>query len=171
MMRSPIFFAAAVMTLATAISAHAQGGGVRVGGLTCQGGTTASYVVGSVREYNCMFSPSTGGPAQRYHGVVHRAGVDLGATQSSLGWAVFAATHNVGPGDLAGDYGGVSAGAAIGVGANANALVGGMNNSFALQPVSLEAQQGFAVTASLAGLELNYVAPRRPPVRRHHRRR
>jgi len=41
----------------------------------------------------------------------------------------------------------VTAGAAFGVGANANALIGGSNNSFALQPVSFEGQTGVNVAS------------------------
>jgi hypothetical protein len=36
----------------------------------------------------------------------------------------------------------VTAGAAVGVGANANVLVGGSNSSIALQPLSLQGQAG-----------------------------
>jgi Protein of unknown function (DUF992) len=62
----------------------------------------------------------------------------------------------VGPGALAGVYGGVSAGAAIGVGVGANGLVGG-NNSFALQPVSVEGQSGLNLVATATQLQLHAV--------------
>ncbi len=42
------------------------------------------------------------------------------------------------------------------IGANAHALVGGSGNSFALQPLSLEGQQGVNLAAGVAGLELRY---------------
>jgi Protein of unknown function (DUF992) len=71
-----------------------------------------------------------------------------------LVWQVFAPTNVIGPGALAGGYGGVSAGAAVGVGLGANALAGGLNNSFALQPVSVEGQTGLNAFAGVAGLEL-----------------
>ena len=54
----------------------------------------------------------------------------------------------------AGGYGGVSAGAAVGVGVGANALIGGLGNSFALQPVSVEGQTGLNAFAGVASLEL-----------------
>ena len=60
----------------------------------------------------------------------------------------------IGPGALSGGYGGVAAGAAVGVGVGANALAGGLNNSFALQPVSLEGQTGLNAFAGVASLEL-----------------
>jgi hypothetical protein len=75
----------------------------------------------------------------------------------ALGWVVLAATSRVGPGALAVGYVGVSGGAAVGVGANG--LVGGLNNSFALQPVSVEGQTGLNVVATVTGLDLQPVRP------------
>jgi hypothetical protein len=75
------------------------------------------------------------------------------------------------PGDLAGNYGGVQGNASVGVGLGANALVGGSNNSIALQPVSAEAQTGLNVSAGLTDLELQSVdRPASPRVRRRHHR-
>jgi hypothetical protein len=48
----------------------------------------------------------------------------------------------------------VSGSASVGVGLGANALVGGSNNSVALQPLSVQGQVGFNVQAGLEGLEL-----------------
>jgi hypothetical protein len=69
----------------------------------------------------------------------------------------------LGPGALACGYVSVSGEAAVGVGANG--LVGGLNNSFALQPVSVEGQTGLNVIATVTGLDLQPVRP----VRRHRR--
>ena len=80
---------------------------------------------------------------------------------------MFAATSHLGAGALAGGYIGASGGAAIGVGVGANGLVGGLNNSFALQPVSVEGQTGLNVIATVTGLELRPVVP----ARRHRHRR
>jgi len=92
---------------------------------------------------------------------VRRSGLDIGFTeQSALGWAVFAPTRRIGPGDLSGNYGGLTAGAAIVLGGNANALVGGSNNELALQPLSFEGQTGLNVALDLAGLELRYTGGR-----------
>jgi len=55
---------------------------------------------------------------------------------------------------LAGNYGGGAASATIGVGAGANALFGGSNNTISLQPLSGQAQTGLSVAAGVAGLEL-----------------
>jgi hypothetical protein len=63
----------------------------------------------------------------------------------------------------------VQAAASFGVGVGGNALVGGSNNSFALQPVSAQVQGGLNVAAGLAGLELRPIADIRPtPVHIHH---
>lgn len=160
---------AAALLMATASTAHAN---VEAGGLTCRSPGGVGFVVGSTLNFQCVFVPSSGGPQHHYVGVVRRIGVDLGVTQNvSLGWAVFAPTGVIHPGDLAGNYGGVQGNASVGVGLGANALVGGSNNSIALQPVSGEAQTGLNVSAGLTDLELRsadrLVSP--PRVRRHRR--
>src|SRR5262249_33555269 len=117
---------AAAVLMATAPTAQAN---VEVGGLTCRSDGGGGCVGGATLNFQCVFVPAGGGPAHRYLGVVRRIGVDLGVTQNvSLGWAVFAPTGVIRPGDLAGNYGGVQGNASIGVGVGANALVGGSNN-------------------------------------------
>jgi hypothetical protein len=146
---------------------------IEVGGLTCRSPGGVGYVIGSTLNFQCVFVPSGGGPAHHYLGVVRRIGVDLGVTQNvSLGWVVFAPTGVIHPGDLAGNYGGVQGNASIGIGGGANALVGGSNNTFALQPVSAQAQAGLNVSAGLADLELRAaVAPGPAPRHSRHRHR
>jgi hypothetical protein len=144
---------------------------VEVGGLTCRSTGAAGYVVGATLNFECVFVPSGGGPAHHYVGVVHRIGVDLGVTQNvSMGWLVFAPTGVIHPGDLAGNYGGVQGNATVGVGVGANALVGGSANTFALQPVSAQAQAGLNVSAGLADLELRSADGPAPRRLRHHRK-
>ena len=60
------------------------------------------------------------------------------------------------PGALAGHYGDVQASVALGVGAGANVLLGGFQKSIALQPVSLEGQNGLNVAAGIVELTLTY---------------
>src|SRR4029450_4698085 len=123
------------------------------------------YIVVSSRIFDCVFAPSSGAPPQFYQANISRFGAQIGFTNEvGLAWAVFAATSRVrpgalaggfvgasgggplrraaapraGPGALAGGFVGASAGAAIGVGVGANGLVGGLDNSFALQPISVE---------------------------------
>lgn len=149
--------ALALTALAAMTAAAAAQSRVQAGVLQCHGAPTTSYLVGSTHLLACVFD-SAAGPRYRYDGLVQRVGLDVGFTQqSALGWAVFAPTYRIGPGDLAGSYGGVTAGAAVGIGGNANALVGGSNNSFALQPLSFEGQTGINVAVGVAGLELRPV--------------
>jgi len=160
--------AAAVLMATAPTGAQAN---IEVGGLTCRSAGGVGYVIGSTLNFQCVFVPSGGGPTHHYMGVVRRIGVDLGVTQNvSLGWVVFAPTGLIHPGDLAGNYAGVQGNASIGVGVGANALVGGSSNTFALQPVSAQAQAGLNVSAGLTDLELRSAdgpAPRH--VRRHRR--
>jgi uncharacterized protein DUF992 len=153
MIRSSIAAVALVALAAGEASAQSR---VQAGALECRGLGTTSFIIGSVHELECVFR-SDYGPPVRYHGLVRKLGVDIGFTeQSALGWVVFAPTRQIGPGDLAGNYAGVSAGAAVGIGVGANALIGGSNNSFALQPLSVEGQTGINVSAGIADLELRF---------------
>ncbi len=139
--------------LAAAAPASAQGR-VAAGVLECRGAPSTGMIIGSVQNFSCMFRP-VDGPPHPYQGQIRKLGLDVGVTDRSvMVWTVFAPTRVVGPGALAGAYAGVSAGAAVGVGVGANALVGGVNNSFALQPVSVEAQSGVNVAVGVAAFEL-----------------
>ena len=148
-----VAFAAAAL-LASAVPASAQQ--VRAGLLECTSGATTGFVVGSVTEYRCVFR-SDSGPRQAYRATIRRVGIDLGVTQQSLlTWAVFAPTQQLGLGDLAGNYAGVQGSASIGAGLGANVLIGGSNNSIALQPLSVQGQTGLNVSGGVAGLELRF---------------
>jgi hypothetical protein len=157
MTRTVRSFAAVAALILSATAASAQGR-VEAGVLECRAGQTTGLIVASQTVLACTFRPTVGGPLHNYTAVVRRIGVELGITaQSALAWAVFAPTVNVGPGDLGGLYAGVTAGATVVVGASANVLVGGSNNSFALQPLSLGAQAGLNVSAGVAELDLRAV--------------
>ncbi|MFN3351918.1 DUF992 domain-containing protein [Pseudorhodoplanes sp.] len=153
MIRSSLF-AGLLLASLSAVPASAQQ--IQTGVLECRGGGSVGFIIGSVTELSCIYRPDMG-PRQLYTAVLRRAGVDLGGTAvSSLVWAVFAPTQQLGLGDLSGNYGGVTAGAAVGVGLGANVLYGGSNNSVALQPLSVEGQVGLNVFGGLAGLELRF---------------
>ena len=155
MIRSSAIGLALAATVAL-FSTGASAQGVNAGLLECRGIATTGFIIGSVHELECVFKTEYMPPV-RYHGIVRKFGLDVGITESSvLAWGVLAPTARIGPGDLAGVYGGVSAGAALGVGAGANALVGGSGNTIALQPVSVEGQAGLNVTLGVASLELRY---------------
>ena len=72
-------------------------------------------------------------------------------------WAVFAPTNGPLPGSLNGHYVGATAGATVGVGASANVLVGGLDRSIALQPLSVEGKQGLNLAAGIGAMTLEYV--------------
>lgn len=125
----------------------------RVGVLNCTVAGGAGFVFGSSKQIECRFE--SGSKRETYYGVINKFGLDVGATASSvIAWAVLAGSNHVGPGALAGTYGGVSGEASIGVGLGANALLGGSNRSIALQPLSVGAQQGLNVAVGIAALEL-----------------
>ena len=146
---------------------------VRAGILQCQGGQNVGFVVGSVTSLECVFQ-SEGRRPEPYIATVRRYGLDIGFTeQTKFSWAVNAPTGRVGRGDLAGNYGGVGANASVGVGGGGNFLVGGPQNSYALQPVSVQGQTGLNVAAGVADIELQPVrfghGDPRGHTRRHHR--
>ncbi len=147
---------AVTMLVAPFAASHAQQPmqRVQVGILECRGGASIGFIVGSVTHLGCVLRVD-GMPEDRYVATIRKVGVDLGITQeSALAWGVFAPTARLGPGDLSGNYAGVDASAAVGVGLGGNALVGGSNNSIALQPLSVQGEVGLSVAAGLESLEL-----------------
>jgi hypothetical protein len=91
-----------------------------------------------------------------YEGSISKFGVDIGYQQSGvLLWEVVAPTDHYGTGSLAGHYGGVTAGATIGVGLDANALIGGSATGIDLQPLSIQGNTGLNVAAGIAELTLH----------------
>jgi hypothetical protein len=153
-MRITVSLAAIALTAIATTSLVSAQSRVKTGVLECRGGPSIGLVVGSTTTLSCIYRGDDRFE-DRYIGTVRKVGLDIGITQETgLAWAVFAPTGRIGPGDLSGNYGGVQGSAAVGVGLGANALVGGSQNSVALQPLSLQGQVGFNVQAGLEGLEL-----------------
>jgi len=152
--------ALALMAAGLAIGAHAasarSNAPVRLGVLTCQVDGSKGRIFTSKRELSCIFENVDGRPIERYAGEIRRFGLDIGSTQySDIGWGVFSLTGSGRtPGALQGKYGGVSAGASLGIGMGANVLVGGLERSFALQPLSVEATRGFNLAVGIASMQL-----------------
>lgn len=140
--------------LATVLPASADPK-VALGTLTCHGHGGVGLIFGSKESMNCEFTTAVSGRVYPYRATITQVGVDIGFTgASTLVWTVLGGTNSM-PGDaLEGSYGGVTAGAAVGIGASANALVGGSNQSVVLQPVSVEGQTGLNLSAGVAGLTL-----------------
>lgn len=164
-----LFGIGAAMLVASFATANAQSQ-LQVGVLTCEGGPNVSFVVGSRAEMHCVFESATRRP-EPYIATINRIGLDLGFTQQTgLAWAVYAPTNQIGRGDLAGHFGGVGANASVGVGLGGNLLVGGSNNAFSLQPLSLQGQTGLNVTAGIADVDLRPAQVVQPRKYRKHRK-
>jgi hypothetical protein len=146
--------AVAVSGLIFAGAANAAPHGVKVGELTCNVASGWGFVFGSSKDLHCTFRPS-GHPAEHYTGSISKFGVDIGYTEGGvLVWGVFAPSSDVRAGALQGDYAGASAQATVGLGVGANVLVGGLDKSFALQPLSVEGSKGLNVAAGIGAISL-----------------
>ena len=147
----------AVLTLIAlpVFPAHAQGG-LEIGLLDCVVEGGAGFIIGSTKDLSCTFHPAGGAPPEPYFGAVRKFGLDIGVTGATyIKWAVLApSTEAYAPGALAGNYVGVSAEATAGVGLGANALVGGSADTFTLQPVSVQAQEGLNLAVGFSSFEL-----------------
>jgi uncharacterized protein DUF992 len=146
----------AIVTLASVFAgANAQQPArVQIGVLECRGGASIGFIVGSVTHLGCVLRVE-GRPEDRYIATIQKVGLDIGVTEeTALAWGVYAPTSRLGPGDLAGNYAGADGSATLGVGVGGNVLVGGSNNSIALQPLSLQGQVGLGIAAGLESLEL-----------------
>jgi hypothetical protein len=129
---------------------------VKAGMLTCQVASGWGFIFGSSRELHCVYSGSNG-HTDKYVGKISKFGIDIGYLKSGvLIWAVLAPSTDLKAGALAGDYGGVTAGATAGVGGNANVLIGGSTKSISLQPVSVEGDKGINIAAGIAAISLEY---------------
>jgi uncharacterized protein DUF992 len=147
---------APIALAALPIDAHAQQpvARVQVGVLECRGGASVGFIVGSVTNLGCVLRIE-GLPEDRYVATIRKVGLDLGITQeTALAWGVYAPVARLGPGDLSGNYAGAQGSASVGVGLGGNVLVGGSDNSIALQPLSVQGQVGLNVAAGLESLEL-----------------
>jgi uncharacterized protein DUF992 len=154
MRRSLVLAAIALALSASATTTSAQQAKVQVGVLECRGGASVGFIVGSVTNLGCVLR-AAGQPDDFYVATIRKVGLDLGITQeSALAWGVFAPVNRLGPGDLSGNYAGAQGSATLGVGVGGNVLVGGSNNSIALQPLSVQGQVGVSIAAGLESLEL-----------------
>jgi hypothetical protein len=137
--------------------------GVKVGVLNCHVSSGWGFIFGSSKDLRCNFSPVSGS-GERYGGTVSKFGVDIGYTAGGiLVWDVLAPSTSLRHGVLAGDYAGATASATAGVGVGANVLVGGLDRSITLQPVSVEGNTGLNVAAGIGAIHLRYIAPEAPP--------
>lgn len=144
--------AVAVMSPLPALAAD----GVAAGTLTCNVASGWGFIFGSSKDVQCTFE-TVGKTTERYSGSIMKFGADIGYSGAGVMlWGVFAPSATMAPGALDGTYAGATGGAAVGVGVAANVLVGGGNNSIALQPVSFEGRTGLNVAAGIGALNLKF---------------
>jgi len=154
-MKRFLMCAAVVGGLGLGMSAQAEdhAAGVKIGTLSCHEASGWGFVFGSSHDLRCIFS--NGDRVQHYEGSISKFGVDIGYQKAGvLVWEVIAPNDRPGHGTLDGHYGGLTAGAAVGVGLDANALIGGSDRSIALQPVSIQGMTGLNVAAGIGEMTL-----------------
>ncbi|MGY6708795.1 MAG: DUF992 domain-containing protein [Rhizobiaceae bacterium] len=154
MIRTALLATAA--TLLAFGSANAQDR-TEVGLLECVVEANIGQILSSSREVGCTFLPADESRApEAYFGVINRYGLDIGVTDAAImQWLVLAPTTDPYiPGALEGDYVGASAEVTAAIGAGANLLVGGSEQTIALQPVSVQAQTGLNIALGVTEFQL-----------------
>jgi hypothetical protein len=153
-LRAKTIAAALALTVslaAAATTAQAQGAGVNIGRLECVVEGGIGLIITSKKQMQCLYK-STTGREESYFGNIRKFGLDIGVTgEAYMIWGVFA-PGIVDEGALAGEYVGGSAEATAGVGAGANALVGGGN--ITLQPLSVQVQTGLNAALGVSSMTL-----------------
>ena len=145
--------AVAVAGFALTTVAEAAPAGVRIGEITCNVASGWGFVFGSSKSLHCTFRGNN--RREHYTGTINKFGVDVGYTEGGvLVWGVLAPTSDMRKGALSGTYAGASAQANVGVGVDANVLVGGLDKSIALQPLSVEGSKGLNVAAGIGSISL-----------------
>ena len=156
MNRRLLALAAGLAAIFTVAATPADARYERIGTLECKVGPNVSFIVGSMRSAGCTFYPINSKQRHRYKADLDRIGIDLNISQGgTLVWAVHAHNKRLYPGDLRGVYRGASGNIALGLGVGANVLVGGSNDTVALQPLSGEASIGVGVSLGVGEIELH----------------
>ncbi len=148
---------AAAMSAAMLATAPAHAAGVKVGTLTCDVEAGWGYVLGSQKDLSCVFKSATTNQVSHYTGDITKLGIDVGYTNAGvLVWTVIAPSSDMQPDALEGKYAGATAGATAVVGGNLNVMIGGLDKSVTLQPLSVEGNTGLSLTAAVGAMELDY---------------
>jgi Protein of unknown function (DUF992) len=160
------FMAAASLfvTLSASPSAFAQDAPTKnvtkIGYLSCHVASGWGFIFGSSRKLQCTYTPAEKGKKiENYSGSITKFGADIGYLQSGvILWTVLSPGVKItpNPGLLSGHYGGATASATVGLGVGGNVLVGGMDGSISLQPLSIEGNTGLNVAAGVAALTLTF---------------
>lgn len=149
-------FCVASMAAITIASAPVSNAAERleVGTLDCDIAAGVGVIIGAQQDARCTFKPSVGGLVEHYSGRINEFGVDVGEVKAArMAWLVYAPT-NKDRAALAGIYSGVTADVALGIGLGADVLVGGLNGTISLQPISVKAEEGVNLAVGVTSLTL-----------------
>lgn len=137
-------------------TANASSLNAEIGLLSCDVSAGIGLIIKQSQTLNCTFTTSKG-ETQKYSGNITEYGIELGEVkEAEMTWTVLAATTTIEPGALQGDYAGVNADASLSVGAGVNLLVGGLDKSFTLQPLSVDTEKGTSLSAGVTTMSLVY---------------
>jgi len=132
--------------------------GTKIGLLTCKTvpGSGVNLIIHSTRDITCKFESTAGGSAEHYKGEMGIGlGIDLNIKQDeTIGYSVLSADFKAGTYQLAGKYAGAKASATFGVGVGVAILLGGSDDSIALQPIALSGSTGLGIAAGIGYLYL-----------------
>lgn len=152
-------FSAIAVSGATAEEAkgQAQAEFVKRGTLSCDIAAGIGLVVGSSKALTCVFEADGQKSPYKYSGTIDKLGLDIGVTaESRVVWSVYAKPKTKLKGALAGNYSGLSAEFAAGLGLGAKSLVGS-KKEIALQPVKIDGQTRLNVAVGIASVKLTLV--------------
>lgn len=143
--------AIAAVGLMASVSA-ADAAALKTGVLSCHVNGGWGLLLGSSHGASCVFTASDG-KKTNYTANITKIGVDVGYTDNkNISWIVFNLKGE--NADLSGTYLGVNAEATAGVGVGANALVGGFNRNFALQPLAVQGQTGLGAALAVQAVTI-----------------
>lgn len=153
--KSAIAGAVALVCLQPVAGSAGPEGRVKIGLLNCVISGGSGFIFGSSKDLDCKYKAANG-ETERYYGQINKFGVDIGYTnKASMRWVVLAPTREFYDGALAGTYLGASAEATAGIGAGANVLIGGSDDTISLQPLSIQGQTGLNAALGVSELVLD----------------
>lgn len=134
---------------------------VNSGLLDCHSSRPGGLVAASARNFACVFRPSThDAPYQIYTAQVVNTGTNIGVTgKAHIAWTVYSHAGTVQPGDLAGDYIDTTGNIAPEAVADANTLVGGLENGFELQQINTEGRGSVKTVPGARTVSVHYGPP------------
>lgn len=145
----------AILVAALFVSISTANARVEAGMLTCEVDEGLALILSKPRDLHCVFHKSNG-QSEAYKGKLREIGLDIGVSgRGVIAWAVLAQTTELPPGELAGSYGGVEAGAAAALGGRGQVMIGGSRRTISLQPLSIEGEIGLNIAVGITSVELH----------------